>query len=492
MLQFNAHSKGGNHSHDYDRGAMSPSADDGDLAFTMRAGDETWRKRQVEGKLKNDLSRAAQKLYDSSTDDLQQDQLVLCEIWAEIKKMKSEVFSELKSLAAHPTEEVFMTQSMEKKIDGIFQSFANTTNKLELDLEHKPYFVDENPAFIDVPGKRYSINGEHRDLTEDEYVQRRQKEGENYRNHWYEVLHDENYNYPSEALLVYIIIVISILISVLTTMLSTVPKWKEEEDLWFTIELVVTICFTIEYIAKIIFVRNKLKYIRQPMNVLDFLAIVPFYITEAMGEGDGPIASISGVLRALRLTRIAKIRQLATPYTNIILRAMIDSVLGTGSAVGIFLFIGCVFTGTLVYAAEEGEDSGFDSIPKGMWFAVVTMTTVGYGDLYPTSFMGYMLGTFTILCGLILMSLIIMVIGQYYIIHLEIYEGAKNEIKKLLYEKAREEKRSYLISLGKDKDDVGTRAILKQYKKNLNTKSFTELYKSIATNLRKSNEKRNQ
>jgi len=472
---------------------MSPSMDDNEMNFSGASGETTLKKRQVEGNLKNDLSLVAKKLYNSgkyhnedfTTDLLEQDQLVLCEIWAEIKKMKDEVFSELRSLSPHPTEEVFMTQTMEKKLDGIFQNFSNTTNKLELDLEHKPYFVDENPAFGSGSGKRYSINGEHRDLTEDEFLQRKQKEGENYRNHWYEVLHDENYNYPSEALLVYIIIVLSILISVVTTMLSTVPGLKEHEDLWFIIELVVTICFTIEYIAKVIFVRNKFLYMIKPMNVLDFLAIVPFYITEAMGEGDGPIASISGVLRALRLTRIAKIRQLATPYTNIILRAMIDSVLGTGSAVGIFLFIGCVFTGTLVYAAEEGADSGFDSIPMGMWYAVVTMTTVGYGDLYPVSFWGYMLGTLTILAGLILMSLIIMVIGQYYIIHLETYQHAKKEIRKLLYEKSKRDKE------GRDEKKVSDFEILKAYKKDLKNKSIAELYESIATSLRKSNEKRN-
>jgi len=470
---------------DYDRAGRSTSPDDNNAPYN--AGDSQAVRRTVEGNLNHDLTSVAKKLYE--TDDLeklQKDQLVLCEIWTEIKKMKQEVFSELKSLAPHPTEEVFMTQTMEKKLDGIFQAFSNTTNKLELDQNHKPYFVDENPAYPKGHMKRYSINGEPRDLTEDLYLQKKQKEGENYRNHWYEVLHDENYNYPSEALLVYIVIVLSIIISVVTTMLSTVPDLKDHEDLWFIIELVVTLCFTIEYIAKVIFVRGRLLYILKPMNVLDFLAIVPFYITEAMGEGDGPIASISGVLRALRLTRIAKIRQLATPYTNIILRAMIDSVLGTGSAVGIFLFIGCVFTGTLVYAAEEGNGTGFDSIPWGMWYAVVTMTTVGYGDLYPTSFWGLMLGTLTILAGLILMSLIIMVIGQYYIIHLEDYTHAKKEIRKLLYEKVKRDLQ------GRDEKKVSTTVLLKAYKKELNDKPIQDLYLDIATNLRSNHEKRNE
>merc|ERR1719499_1327364 len=93
-------------------------------------------------------------------------------------------------------------------------------------------------------------------------------------------------------------------------------------------------------------------------------------------------------------------------------------------------------TGTLVYAAEEKTNPAFDSIPTGMWFAMVTITTVGYGDISPTTTMGYMLGTLCILSGLILTSLIIMVIGQYYIIHLDEYERKKGQIKRYLYESA--------------------------------------------------------
>jgi len=155
MLQFHQH-KGGNH---HDTGGMSSpmGGDDVEMAWALnKAGDVTLRKRQVEGKLKDDLSLVATKLYKRPIEELEQDQLVLCEIWAEIKKMKSEVFSELKGLSPHPTEEVFMTQTMDNKLDGIFQTFSNTTNKLELDMEHKPYFVDENPAYVDVPAKRFN------------------------------------------------------------------------------------------------------------------------------------------------------------------------------------------------------------------------------------------------------------------------------------------------------------------------------------------------
>jgi len=113
---------------------------------------------------------------------------------------------------------------------------------------------------------------------------------------------------------------------------------------------------------------------------------------------------------------------------------MMDSMKGTGSAVGIFLFIGTVMMGTLIFAAEKNADSGFHNIPIGMWFAIVTITTVGYGDISPKTTMGYLLGTICIMFGMVLTSLIIMVIGQYYMNHLQEYEEKKEKIKFLLYQ----------------------------------------------------------
>jgi len=158
-------------------------------------------------------------------------------------------------------------------------------------------------------------------------------------------------------------------------------------------------------------------------------------------------AEIGGVLRALRLTRIAKIRRLATPYTHILINALIQTIQGTGSAVGIFLFIATVMSGTLMYNFEKGEDSGFDSIPRGMWWSIVTMTSVGYGDLFPTSFLGFILGVMTILIGMALTSLIIMVIGQYYIDLLSEFEDEVKYIRVLLYAVHQEEYKDKVLGL---------------------------------------------
>lgn len=322
-------------------------------------------------------------------------------------------------------EECFMSRGMEKKLDSLFQLLNTTKAKLELDFAHKPYFVDKNPET-----KLITVNGEPYQDETDDFVRREIAVADAYwRNEWYEMFHDENYN--TTATIIYIIIVTSIIVSVITTIAGTIPTLSGYEQTWKNIELVVTLCFSIEYVVKLILVRNRLQYMARIMNILDLLAILPFYL-QAFLDAEA-LESVGGVLRALRLTRIAKIRQLASPYTNIIMHATVDSLMGAGSSVAIFLFIGTVMTGTLVYAFEKDENPDFTSIPMGMWYSIVTMTTVGYGDLYPITWVGQILGVFTILVGLILVSLVVMVVGNYYILRLEEYQEGKRSIKMQIY-----------------------------------------------------------
>merc|ERR1719378_711402 len=101
---------------------------------------------------------------------------------------------------------------------------------------------------------------------------------------------------------------------------------------------------------------------------------------------------------------------------------------------GIFLFICCVVTGTIIYEIEKEDNEQFYNIPISMWFSVVTLTTVGYGDMSPVTTLGYILGTMTILVGVLLSSLIIMVVGQYYIDLLNEYQDEVKRIKEDLFD----------------------------------------------------------
>ena len=93
------------------------------------------------------------------------------------------------------------------------------------------------------------------------------------------------------------------------------------------------------------------------MNVFDLLAITPWYYKLAVGGN----SSLGGVMRALRLSRIAKIRQIANPYTNILMESISQTISGTGSSLGIFLFICSVVTGTVVYEVEKHDNPDFYS-----------------------------------------------------------------------------------------------------------------------------------
>lgn len=354
--------------------------------------------------------------------------------------------SKVEEKGVRPPQEakVFYTNKMNGKVDDIYQEFTEFKRKLHLDFSHKPYFVDFNPET-----ELITLDGEPlMDATEDDLRKMRDQMEDDFRNVMYETLHNETYS--RVALFVYITIVTSIVVSVVQTIISTIPSLENEETIWFHIEAVVTTCFVLEYITKLLFVRNPVKYALRVMNVLDLLAILPFFIS--LGVSGGGLESAGGVLRALRLTRIAKIRQLASPYTNIIMQSTVDSITGAGSSAAIFMFIGTVMTGTLVFAFERDENSEkFQNIPMAMWYSLVTMTTVGYGDLYPITPMGQILGTFTILCGIVLMSLIIMVVGQYYIINMEKYEGDKSQIKEELFKASGENLKTYRKWLKKDK-----------------------------------------
>jgi len=345
-------------------------------------------------------------------------------------------------------EKCFTTKGMDRRLDTLFQMFTKKKEKLELDFNHKPYFVDKNPFT-----KVVTINGqvpENSDLqTNVEWLEKEKEKAEqSIMNIWFERFHDENCD--ATAMIIYIIIVISIVISVITTIISTIEPWKDYKDTWFLIEMIVTICFSIEYAAKLLVVRRKVSYMLRIMNVFDLLAIIPFYFQVTMDAE--AFEDVGGVLRALRLTRIAKIRQLASPYTTIILQSTMDSLTGAGSSVVIFLFIASVITGTLVYAFEnEHDESGFGSIPIGMWFSIVTMTTVGYGDFYPMTTTGQFLGVFTILVGLVLISLVVMVVGNYYIDRLIDYQTGKNNIKEEIFKSAGNKKREFQKTLKKMK-----------------------------------------
>lgn len=192
-----------------------------------------------------------------------------------------------------------------------------------------------------------------------------------------------------------IILLILILFSVLIVMLESVPAHRINygEELR-RLEWIFTIFFTLEYVLRIVISKRPLKYIFSSWGVIDLLSILPTFISPF-------IAGYTSfrVVRALRLLRIFRILKLSrfTSESQTLMRSLKASYY----KIMVFLFfvvMMIILAGTLMYVIEGGEN-GFDSIPTSIYWAVVTVTTVGYGDIAPGTALGKMLASLMMILG---------------------------------------------------------------------------------------------
>jgi len=192
-----------------------------------------------------------------------------------------------------------------------------------------------------------------------------------------------------------IVLIISILCSVLVVMLGSVDKLQiKYSELFFYLEWFFTILFTLEYILRLISVHKPLLYVRSFFGIVDFLSIIPTYLSLFI-----PTVKYMLVIRILRLLRIFRVLKL-TAYMG---EAQVLMGALRKSSRKIFVFLYTILTlvvvfGSFMYVVEGGE-SGFSSIPKSMYWAMVTLTTVGYGDIAPQTPLGQGIAAFIMIMG---------------------------------------------------------------------------------------------
>lgn len=213
---------------------------------------------------------------------------------------------------------------------------------------------------------------------------------------WKEKLHEIIYEADTkEGKLFDVILLVAIIASVVLVMLESIQTFDEKHHQLLNIfEWMITILFSIEYILRIVSIKKPLKYIFSFFGMIDFLSTIPKYLSFIL-VGSHSLAA----LRALRLLRVFRILKL-TRYVGASNKLLI-ALKSSRAKIAVFLFfvlIVCVILGTIMYMVE-GEENGFTNIPKSIYWAIVTLTTVGFGDIAPQTPLGQLIASVIMILG---------------------------------------------------------------------------------------------
>ncbi len=178
-------------------------------------------------------------------------------------------------------------------------------------------------------------------------------------------------------------LLVAILLSVLVVILDSVDSiHQEHENLLVIAEWVFTVLFTIEYVLRLMCVRKPLRYANSFFGVVDLLAVLPSYVAILLGGIAGTQSIL--VVRALRLLRVFRVFKLARYLTEA--GTLRRAIVASRAKITVFLatiLIAVIIMGTAMHVIEGPTNDGFDSIPQSMYWGIVTLTTVGYGDAAP-------------------------------------------------------------------------------------------------------------
>ncbi|XP_037319186.1 potassium voltage-gated channel subfamily A member 7-like [Pungitius pungitius] len=248
----------------------------------------------------------------------------------------------------------------------------------------------------------------------------------------------------SGARIIAIVSVMVIVVSILIFCLETLPEFRNEKetreeyfykyhsqaknvsenmplpqsvfhDPFFLVETICICWFSFELFMRLACCPSKVRFFKDVMNIIDFSAILPYFVTlgtELAKDNDASPATSLAIIRVIRLVRVFRIFKLSRHSKGLqILGQTLRASMRELGLLIFFLFIGVILFSSAIYFAEaDHADTHFVSIPHAFWWAVVTMTTVGYGDMYPETVWGKLVGSMCAIAGVLTISLPVPVI----------------------------------------------------------------------------------
>ncbi|KAK6750293.1 hypothetical protein RB195_002334 [Necator americanus] len=228
----------------------------------------------------------------------------------------------------------------------------------------------------------------------------------------------ENPHTSSVALVFYYVTGFFIAVSVLCNIIETIPCWyindtptscgDAYEKQFFVLDTACVIIFTIEYLLRLYAAPDRCRFLRSIMSVIDVVAILPYYV----GLGLQNNKDVSGAFVTLRVFRVFRIFKFSRHSQG--LRILGYTLKSCASELGFLVFslaMAIIIFATIMYYAEKKvNDTRFTSIPAAFWYTIVTLTTLGYGDMVPSTVMGKIVGGICSLSGVLVIALPVPVI----------------------------------------------------------------------------------